>query len=229
MTRHPRTKSRLSQFRQFRARIVLRWKMPPGWGICTESARDRGVGEELPEALTTKNLVERIRQHEVAAQEEFVNRYQRPIVLIATARTRDPEAALDLCQDVLMAVLAAIKGDRIREPEKLDAFVQGTARNLINNFLCTRTQRRETHLDSIDILGEDPTDKLEAEERKRLVRREINNFKALDQKILLLSLVDGHTLADVAERLGLSHEAVRARKSRMVRKIVKIFKIASHK
>ena len=71
--------------------------------------------------------------------------------------------------------------------------------------------------------GSDLVEELESLERGRLVRRELQSCSALDQQILLLSLVDGHSLADVALRVNLSHDAVRARKSRAVRKITQKF------
>src|SRR5215475_14337723 len=121
-----------------------------------------GVGDADPVTHEAQSLVERIRRRESSAQEEFVNLYRRPILAIATARTRDPEAARDICQDVLIAVLAAIERDQIREPDKLSAFVQGTARNLINNFLDRQKRRRETDIDLDDIPVVDPTSEFEA-------------------------------------------------------------------
>jgi len=167
--------------------------------------------------------VDRIRKGDSSAQEEFVNLYRRPIQAIATARTGDPEAARDICQDVLIAVLAAIERDKVREPDKLSAFVQGTARNLINNFLCTQKRRRETDIDLVDIPSEDPMDQFVAEDRKRRILSVLRSFSVTDQQILLLFWVDGHTLPDIAHRLGISHSAVRKRKSRMVKKIQKVF------
>ena len=41
----------------------------------------------------------------------------------------------------------------------------------------------------------------------------------VDQAILELALVGGLTLAQVADRVGLTHEAARARKSRALRKL----------
>ncbi len=75
----------------------------------------------------------------------------------------------------------------------------------------------------------DPIGELEAAERRRLVGEELRSYSVLDQQILLFSLVDGHSLAEVAERLKMSHEAVRARKSRLVRKITKKFDRLSQK
>ena len=75
----------------------------------------------------------------------------------------------------------------------------------------------------------DPVEALESSERQRLVRRELATFSMIDQQILLLALVDGHSLAEVAHRLKMSYEAVRARKSRAVRKIIKRFARVSQK
>src|SRR5262249_2826534 len=146
----------------------------------------------------------------------------------ATARVRDREAALDLTQEVLMAALRALREGHLREPEKLPAFIQGTARNIINNFLRTRIRRSECPLDE-QLPGADPVKELESAERRRLLRREIESYSPTDQQILLWSLVDGHSLSEVATRLKMSHEAVRARKSRLIRKIARKFSEMSHK
>jgi RNA polymerase sigma-70 factor (ECF subfamily) len=168
-------------------------------------------------------LVARIRAGDSAAEGELVNAYRRGVFLMASARTRDREAARDLTQDVFIAVLKALRSGQLRESDKLEAFIQGTARNLINNYLRTQARRSESELDSIEIPGPDPVIELESAERERLVRHELASFKIADQQILLLSLVDGHSLAEVAQRLNMSHDAVRARKSRMIRKLIKKF------
>jgi RNA polymerase sigma-70 factor (ECF subfamily) len=168
-------------------------------------------------------LVTRIRAGDSAAEGELVNAHWRGVFLMTSARTRDREAARDLTQDVFVAVLKALRCGQLREADKLDAFIQGTARNLINNYLRTRSRHSESELDSIEIPGPDPVIELESAERQRLVRHELASFSIADQQILLLSLVDGHSLAEVAERLNMSHDAVRARKSRMVKKLVKKF------
>lgn len=174
-------------------------------------------------------LVERIRAGDRSAENELVTNYQRGVFAIAAARTRDREAARDLTQDVFIAVLKVLREGQLRESNKLAAFIQGTARNVINNFLRTRARRSECELDRIEIMGVDPIEELESAERQRLVRLEVQSFSNTDQQILLLSLVDGHSLADIAQRLHMSHDAVRARKSRMVRKITNKFCRVSQK
>jgi RNA polymerase sigma factor (sigma-70 family) len=187
------------------------------------------VTGENPAASLSEALVARIRSGDGVAEEELATIYSRPVFAIAAARTGDREVARDLTQEVLMAVLKAARSGQIRESEKLAAFVQGTARNLINNYFKTRIRRAESTLDAAENLSHNPVGELEAAERRRLVHEELRSYSVLDQQILLFSLVDGHSLAEVAVRLKMSHEAVRARKSRLVRKITKKFGELSHK
>jgi RNA polymerase sigma-70 factor, ECF subfamily len=195
------------------------------------AARRKGVmvtGENSAASLSV-TLIARIRSGEGAAEEELVTLYRQPVFAISAARTGDREVARDLTQEVLMAVLKAARSGQIRESEKLAAFIQGTARNLINNYFKSRVRRAESTLEAAENLSNDPVGALEAAERRRLVQAELRSYSVLDQQILLFSLVDGHSLAEVAERLKMSHEAVRARKSRLVRKITKKFGGLSHK
>jgi RNA polymerase sigma-70 factor (ECF subfamily) len=179
-----------------------------------------GVVTEVSQAAGM--LAARILAGDRAAEVELVSVYRRGVFVIAVARTRDREAALDLTQEILIAILKALREGRLRDSEKLAAFIQGTARNLINNYLRTKVRHAEVELND-DACGPDPVEELEFLERRRLVQRELESFSAIDRKILLLSLVDGHSLADVALKLNLSHDAVRARKSRAVRKITSKF------
>ena len=167
-------------------------------------------------------LAQRILAGDRSAEDELVSTYRRGVFVIAVAQTRDREAALDLTQEILIAILKALREGQLRDPAKLAAFIQGTARNVINNYLRAKAHHAEIELDE-EAYSADPVEELESLERRRLVQRELESFSVTDQQILLLSLVDGHSLAEIAQRLSLSHEAVRARKSRAVRKITKKF------
>lgn len=182
-----------------------------------------------PAASECETLIGRIRSGDRAAEDELVALYKRRIFAIAAARTGDREAARDLTQEVLMAVLQAARKGQVRESDRLAAFIQGTARNLINNYFRSRGRRAECSLEVVVEISADPVEEQETAERSRLLREELRGYSVLDQQILLFSLVDGHSLAEVAERLKMSHEAVRARKSRLVRKITKKFRGMSQK
>lgn len=176
----------------------------------------------------TLSLAQRILGRDRSAERELVTTYRRGVLVTAAARTRDYEAARDLTQDVFIAVLRALRRGKLREPEKLPGFIHGVARNLINNYLSSRARRAECELD-VESHRTDPIEALEASERKRLLRRELAALDVVDQQILLLALVDGASLREVAQRLNMSHEAVRARKSRAIRKIAKKFARASQR
>jgi RNA polymerase sigma factor (sigma-70 family) len=184
-------------------------------------ATDSTVPDVVPSSEPL--LATRIHVGDPHAEEELVNTYKRAVLVIALARTHDRDTANDLSQEILIAVLKALRAGQIRDGEKLGAFIQGTARNIINNYLRSRCRHPEVDIDGIEVAGADPVQKMESSERQRLMCEELARYSITDQKILLLSLVDGHSLAEVASRLHLSHDAVRARKSRLIRKITKKF------
>jgi RNA polymerase sigma-70 factor (ECF subfamily) len=172
-----------------------------------------------PLAESSAALVKRIASGDQAAEEELVRTYSGRVHAIAVARTRDREVARDLTQDVLLAVIKALRAKMLRDADKLESFIQGTAKNLINNYFRTRVRRSETSLEAANLNVWDGVLESEAAERSRLVQQELEQCNTLDQQILLFSVVDGHSLAEVAKRLGMSYDAVRARKSRLVRKM----------
>jgi RNA polymerase sigma-70 factor (ECF subfamily) len=178
---------------------------------------------------TGTSLAERIMAGDSAAEEELVNTYRRALVAIARVRTRDCQAAQDLAQQVLIEALKALRAGKLREIEKLPAYIEGIAHNVINSFIRTRTRKSECPLDDAELLSSDPVGQYETEERRRFLEREIEVLSPLDQRILFWSLIDGYPLAEIAARLEMTHDAVRTRKSRAIRKLKKRFGHASQK
>jgi len=174
----------------------------------------------LPTAQEQARLVERIRHGETTAEERLVELFHERVRILALARTRKSEVARELAQDVVMAVVIALRNGQIRDGEKLTAFVYGTARNHLNHHF--RVSSRAPGEDELlpDHAVADPADPIAQFERVTLVRQALTLLNAADRKILLLTLVDGLKPGEIARRLGLSDEVVRARKSRLVKKIV---------
>jgi RNA polymerase sigma factor (sigma-70 family) len=169
------------------------------------------------------DLAARIQAGDLQAEDEFCNIYQRGVRLMATTRTRDREAARDLTQEVLVAAVGALRKGKLRDAEKLGAFVSGIARNLVNNYLRSKMRRPESELESVPEPSADPVDGLELADMRRRIVQELKGCSPTDQEILLLTLVEGHSLLEVAERLRLSYDAVRQRRSRVIREITKKF------
>ena len=177
-----------------------------------------GVSRALISPQQQSTLAERIRNHDRSAEEELVRLFSGRVTALVLARTRDREIAPDLTQDVMLAVVLALRDGHLREPERLASFVCGTARNVINNYLRTRSrQPREDPIDHGFDLASMP-DELENTERACLVRQALGALDRTDRKILSLTLVGGLKPGEIAQRLGLTSEVVRARKSRAIKK-----------
>jgi len=166
-------------------------------------------------------VAERIRDGDPSAEEELVRQFGDRVRVFAGMRTRDREVARDLGQEVMINVLIALRQGQLREPERLAAFVYGTARNVVNNYLRTgRHERSEPLPPDLAAATADPADEFETGQRQDLVRRALARLNRADRGILLLTLVDGLKPGEIAYRLGLTAEVVRARKSRALKKMV---------
>jgi RNA polymerase sigma factor (sigma-70 family) len=165
-------------------------------------------------------LVERIRAGDAAAEDELVRRFQRPVLAILVARTRDREACRDLAQEAFLAVLQALREGRLREAGKLAAFVSGTARNLALKFIRTR-RTQPLPADAAPEPATRPLDvDLEAHERVGLVSQALGRLEDGERLVLELTWLDGLAPRQIARRLGVSSEVVRTRKSRALKKVV---------
>jgi RNA polymerase sigma factor (sigma-70 family) len=164
-------------------------------------------------------LAERIRQGDASAETELVHEFSHRIFVMGVVRTHDREAARELVQDVLMAVIGALRKGQLQDADKLPAFVHGTARNLINNQL--RAESQEPPLESLpeDLAQENVVEQLEDAERGRLVRQALERLGPEDRRILLMTLVEGCKPGEIAAQLGLSSEVVRTRKLRALKKV----------
>ena len=147
-------------------------------------------------------LTERIRSGEGAADEELASRFHEKAFLMALARTRDREAARDLAQETMLIVLQAVREGRLLDPGRLAGYVCGTARNLVREHLRSR-QSRTGPVGPAPPPVPDPEQEAVQSERQFLVRRVLRSLRRSDRLVLLLTLVDGLTPAEIAARLGI--------------------------
>ena len=175
------------------------------------------------------SLAERVRTREPSAEEELVSLFGDRIRVLVLARTGDPETARDLAQEVMLAVVRALREEQVREPERLAGFVYGTARNVINNYLRARSRLpREDSIDAALHLA-NPPETSDDGERIAVVRHAMASLGSTDRKILLLTLVEGLKPGEIGVRLALTSETVRARKSRALKKVIEHVKRLSRR
>jgi RNA polymerase sigma factor (sigma-70 family) len=164
-------------------------------------------------------LAERIRQGDASAETELVAEFTQRIFVMAVVRTHDREAARDLVQDILMAVIIALRKGQLQDADKLAGFVHGTARNLINNGL--RILSRQPPIEPLpdDLAQTGLAVQFEDPERVRLVHEALEGLGEEDRTILRMTLVEGSKPGEIAAALGLTSEVVRTRKVRAIKKI----------
>ena len=188
-----------------------------------------GASRALLTPEQQSSLAERIHGHEQSAEEEFVGLFSDRVRFLVLARTRDPEVARDLAQDVMLAVVRALRRGQLRDPERLAGFVYGTARNVLNNYLRTRSRLpKEDPIDDALHLAE-PPERVDHSGRMGLVRRALAFLGSTDRRILLLTLVEGLKPGEIGAQLGMTSEVVRARKSRALKKTIERVKRLSRR
>jgi RNA polymerase sigma factor (sigma-70 family) len=181
----------------------------------------------LPSAnggVELRKLSERICQGDASAETELVREFTQRIFVMAVVRTHDREAARELVQDVLMAVIVAVRKGQLHDSDKLAAFVHGTARNLINNRLRNESQQPQMEPLPEDLAQTGLARQLEDEERARLVHQALQRLDPDDRRILHMTLVEGRKPGEIAAALGLTAEVVRTRKLRAARKVADLIR-----
>jgi RNA polymerase sigma-70 factor (ECF subfamily) len=173
-------------------------------------------------------LVTAIAEGNRAAESAFVCLYQPRVRTMLVIRSKNPDLARDLLQDVMIEALCALRKGQLRESDKLAAFVAGIARNLLNAHF--RGQTRAPVLEELpDELAAAPVDEreLQSEERRRLAGQAISTLESVDRRILHMTLVDDLKPGVIARRLGLNPELVRQRKLRATRRVMEFVRRAS--
>lgn len=177
------------------------------------------MAKDLEQRDPGAGLAERILAGDESAEHEFVIEFGPRVNVLVLARTRNPNVADDLVQDVLLAVLLALRDGKLEDPTKLSGFVLGTARNIVSNFL-RRSNPLRLDLDTLHAPRTDwPDWRAAHSQRRRLVCIEIERLDDTDRDILSLTLVKGMQPGEIATKLNLSAEVVRQRKSRAIRRI----------
>jgi RNA polymerase sigma-70 factor (ECF subfamily) len=170
-------------------------------------------------ASAGEDLAERIERGDAAAENELAQRFWPRVLALLASRTHDRETAGELCNDVLMAVLRALRGGRLQQRDRLAGFVLGTARNVANNHVRTRRLRPVPEPLPEDLPHPPTPDTVELRERAEALRGALAHLAPIDRRILDLVVVDGRRSGEVAEQLGVSPEVVRARKCRALKRL----------
>jgi RNA polymerase sigma factor (sigma-70 family) len=177
------------------------------------------VGESSRLGLDSVSLCARIHNGESEAETEFFVYFDRRVRAFLCGRTKDRQLAEEVFQEVMIAMLCALRENRVREPEMLTSYVYGVARNQVMEHLRKRAREKLDALPEGRDFAAPPVDH-EERQRYQAVEREIAKLDRDDRAILSMTLVDGLKPGEIAETLRLTSDVVRQRKSRALKKLV---------
>ena len=167
--------------------------------------------------ITDADLVQHVAAGDRGAEEEICRRMAPRVHLYGLRHLRSAAAADDLVQQVLITMLEALRGGRLREPDKLAHFVLGTCRMTVLD-LRRRTSRQArllTEFGAALVPDPPPMPQLDSERLARCVQA----LTERERSVVVLSFYDEHTSAHVAGRLGTSEANVRVIRHRALRQL----------
>jgi RNA polymerase sigma-70 factor (ECF subfamily) len=168
--------------------------------------------------LESAALVRRVQAGDPEAETQLFRRMAPRIRLYGLRHLRDAYAADDLTQQVLVTTLEALRGGRLREPEKLAPFVLGTCRVMVIEMRRT-SQRRERLLETFGPglvpPASVPAPLLDHHQLERCVR----DLKERERTVVMMSFYDEQTGAEVAGMLGISEANVRVIRHRAIHQL----------
>jgi RNA polymerase sigma-70 factor, ECF subfamily len=152
------------------------------------------------------------------AEAELFRRMAPRIRLYGLRHLRDEHAAEDLVQQVLITALEALRGGRLREPEKLASFVLGTCRMTVLG-LRRGAQRKERLLERFgaDLLA--PTYLAMPHLDHEHLARCVQNLKERERSVVVMTFYEEQSGADLASFLGVSEANVRVIRHRAIHQL----------
>ena len=144
-------------------------------------------------------LIERAGRGDNAAFEALLARHEEAVIRVASSILRDADAALDVAQEVFLALYRVLPGWRPRA--RLSSWLYRTTVNtaLSHRRLRAREERLARQAPAPTAAPEPPG----AEERRRLARA-VEMLSARQRAVLTLKVVEGLTFAEIARILGIS-------------------------
>lgn len=154
------------------------------------------------------------------AEAELFRRMAPRVRLYGLRHLRDEAAADDLTQMVLMTTMEALRANRLREPEKLAAFVLGTSRMTVMD-LRRGVQRKERILERFGADLGKPLQVSTADLDHDLLARCVQNLRERERTVVVMTFYDEQTGADVAGFLGVSESNLRVIRHRAIHELRK--------
>jgi len=87
----------------------------------------------IPQTGNFTDLAIRVHAGDPAAEDELFRTFEGRVRAYGVVNSGDLYLAEELVQEVLWAVIRALRKGQVRQPDQLSSFVFGTARNLLHD------------------------------------------------------------------------------------------------
>lgn len=165
------------------------------------------TGTDADDATLARRIA--ARDHSAAgAEAELCRRFAPRVRLYGMRHLREPQAAADLVQQVLLMTIERLRAGEVREPERIGSFVLGTCRLVVIDL--KRARNRQARL--LDgFAGDVPCGMPDAGPRLDDARlfRCLERLPERDRSVLVMTFYDDRASGDVAAALGLAEGNVR--------------------
>ena len=148
--------------------------------------------------------------------------FREPLKIFAARRLRDWTAAEDVAQETLTFGFEALQAGRLENPEALPGYLFQTATHLcLRRFRSAERERRAfARFEAGNPSDEGgPLGKLVSAERAAELRKALDGLEPDQRRLLELTYRDELDSETIGRELGVSADAVRARRHRVIRRL----------
>jgi RNA polymerase sigma-70 factor, ECF subfamily len=150
----------------------------------------------------------------------IVRRFAPRIRLYGLRHLRNEQSALDLVQEVLATTLTALRGGRVKEPDRLPSFVLGTCRLVVTNQ--RRTEHRRMRLlaefgYTLDAIMREPGTDVSLHDDRLTECTE--RLSPRERAVVALTFYAERTTEDIARELTMSPGNVRVVRHRVLARL----------
>jgi len=159
-----------------------------------------------------ESYVERLSAGDFRTQEHFVSYFSELIQLKLRSRLHSPQAIEDVRQETFTRVFAALRGGKIRQPDRLGAFVNPMCNNVLLEQY--RASSRDTSLDdeeqadfpalTVDVLGA-----IAAKQMAEKIREILDEMPERDRRLLKEVFLEERDKDEVCRDFGVDRDYLR--------------------
>jgi RNA polymerase sigma-70 factor (ECF subfamily) len=159
-----------------------------------------------------ESYVDRLREGDFRTQEHFVAYFSELIQLKLRSRLHSPQAIEDVRQETFTRVFAALRSGKIRQPDRLGAFVNSMCNNVLLEHY--RSSSRDTPLEdeeqkdfpavTVDVLGA-----IAAQQMSEKIREILEGMPERDRRLLREVFLEERDKDDVCRDFGVDRDYLR--------------------